>query len=61
MKVTKKINFGEYIVVAIYDEIDGSLEVNVLDELGDIIEGLSITNDEDEDEEDNDTFNPSLN
>lgn len=61
MKVTKKINFGEYIVVAIYNEIDGSIEVNVLDELGDVIEGLTITNDEDEDEEENDTFNPSLN
>lgn len=61
MKVTRKINFGEYVVVAIYDEIDGSLEVNVLDELGDVIEGLIITNDEDEDEEENDTFNPSLN
>lgn len=60
MKVTKKLNFGEYVVIATYDDIDGSLEVNVLDELGDVIEGLTITNDEDEDEE-NDTFNPSLN
>jgi len=57
MKVTKKLNFGEYVVIATYNDEDGSLDVYILDELGDVIEGINITNDEDE----NDTFNPSLN
>ncbi len=62
MKLTKNINFGEYLIVAVYDDITGSLEVTVLDELDGVIEMINITNDEDNDDIDNNSItNPSLN
>ena len=56
--VTKKtIDLGEYIVNIIYDNQTGSISVDVLDELHEIIESMNITNVEDsgkDDDEDND-------
>ncbi len=51
----KKLNFGEYLVVIKYFG-DGRIDVDVLDELGELIEGLYITN-----EENNDDFDFNLN
>jgi hypothetical protein len=44
MKKIKKIDFGEYVIMAEYDKNDGSLYVTVLDELGGVIEAMKITN-----------------
>lgn len=52
----KKLNFGEYIVIIKYFG-DGRIDVDVLDELGELIEGLYITNEDD----DNDEFDFNLN
>jgi hypothetical protein len=55
--VTKKtIDLGEYIVNVTYDNQTGSISVEVLDELHEIIESMNITNIEDtkEDDDDND-------
>jgi hypothetical protein len=46
--VIKKIDLGEYIVIIKYSG-DGEISVDILDELGDIIEGIEITNDSDTD------------
>ena len=51
----KRIDLGEYIVEVIYNEKTGELEVSVLDELGDVIESINISNTNDKD------FNPRLN
>jgi hypothetical protein len=66
--VTKKtVDLGEYIVNITYDNETGSISVEVLDELRDIIESIDITNVEDsknDDDEDNDAsidINISLN
>jgi hypothetical protein len=48
MKVTKKIDFGEYIVIATYDENTGEIKVSILDELQEEIESITISNDEDD-------------
>jgi hypothetical protein len=60
MKTTKKIDLGEYIIIIIYDDTNGSLDVTVLDELEDIIEELNIINDEDPNNE-LPEIDPSLN
>ncbi len=56
--VTKKtIDLGEYIVNITYNNQTGSISVDVLDELHEIIESMNITNVEDsggDDDEDND-------
>ena len=56
--VTKKtIDLGEYIVNITYDNQTGSISVDVLVELHEIIESMNITNVEDsgkDDDEDND-------
>jgi len=56
--VTKKtIDLGEYIVNITYDNETGSISVDVLDELHEIIESMNIINAEDsgnDDDEDND-------
>jgi hypothetical protein len=60
MQFTKKIDFGEYLIIAIYDDVSGSLKVTVLDELEEVIETINVENDDDSEE--NDTFiKPSLN
>jgi hypothetical protein len=46
--VIKEIDLGEYIVIIKYSG-DGEISVDILDELGDIIEGIEITNDSDTD------------
>jgi hypothetical protein len=43
--INKRIDLGEYIVLIKYDITDGSLNINVLDELEESIEELNITND----------------
>jgi hypothetical protein len=53
----KTIDLGEYIVNITYDNQTGSISVDVLDELHEIIESMNITNVEDsgrDDDEDND-------
>lgn len=54
----KTIDLGEYIVIITYDNETGSISVEVLDELHELIESLDITNAEDirryGDDEDND-------
>jgi len=44
-KVVKEINLGEYIIKINY-EGDGKLDISVLDELGDQIEGIYISNED---------------
>ena len=45
----KKIKLGEYIINIVYNEETSELDVEVLDEIGDIIESINIRDDEDED------------
>lgn len=59
MILNKRIEVGEYIVIIKYNDNNGSIEVEVLDELEEIIESLTITNLDESDE--NQSFNPSLN
>lgn len=58
----KVINLDEYVVLIEYDG-KGKLEISVLDELGDEIEGLYISDctdcDDKPDEDENITFNPN--
>ncbi len=54
--ITKQIDFGEYIVIATYYG-DGKIDVSVVDELGEEIEGIYIS----EYDEDADDFNFKLN
>ena len=44
MKFNKIIDLGEYIIEIEYDDLTGLLEVTVLDELGCVIESITITN-----------------
>lgn len=46
--VRKKLDLGEYVVMVDYDKKTGMLDVKVLDENGDIIEGILITDDNQE-------------
>lgn len=43
---SRRIDLGEYIIDIKYNEENGELEVNVLDELEDIIESINISNSE---------------
>lgn len=45
--IVKKIDLGEYIVLIRYSG-NGEISVDILDELGDIIEGIQITNGSDD-------------
>jgi hypothetical protein len=54
--ITKQIDFGEYVVIVTYYG-DGKIDISVLDELGDEIEGIYISSDE----SDCDDFNFNLN
>jgi hypothetical protein len=49
--IKKKVDLGEYVVKIFYDEKTGELDVEVVDELDEIIESLTITNDENEEED----------
>lgn len=62
----KKIDLGEYVITIYHNEIEEILEVTVFDELGEAIESIVITSDEDEDDEIQknegpDNFNYNLN
>ena len=46
----KRIDLGEYIVTIKHNERTGEIDVSVLDELGELIEAINITNDEDDDD-----------
>lgn len=54
--ITKKIDFGEYLVVITYYG-DGKIDVSILDELGNEIEGIYIS----EYDSNSDDFNFKLN
>jgi len=56
MKKTKKIDFGEYVIIAEYDKTKGSLYVTVLDELEGVIETIKVTNKEDDIDESDETY-----
>jgi len=59
MKIIKKVDLGEYIIEIEYDEMTGALDVTVYDELNEIVEGISISYDADDDSSSN--FDPNLN
>ena len=59
MVLNKRNEVGEYIVIIKYNDNNGGIEVEVLYELEEIIESLTITNLDESDE--NQSFNPSLN
>lgn len=44
----KKLDLGEYVITVEYDKKNGKLDVRVLDEAGEIIEGILITEDEED-------------
>jgi S-adenosylmethionine:tRNA-ribosyltransferase-isomerase (queuine synthetase) len=54
--IIKKVDLGEYLVVIKYSG-EGDISVDILDELGDIIEGIYISSESD----DNDKFDFNLN
>jgi hypothetical protein len=56
MKKIKKIDFGEYVIVAEYDKTNGSLYVTVLDELEGVIETIKVTNKEDDIDDSDETY-----
>jgi hypothetical protein len=49
MKLNKKIIMGEYVITLEYNDANGKLEINVLDELDEIIENIIISNEDDND------------
>lgn len=53
----KKLDLGEYVITVEYDKKTGKLDVRVLDEAGEIIEGILITNDDGNDTITNIDFN----
>jgi hypothetical protein len=60
--VTKKtVDLGEYIVNITYDNETGSISVEVLDELHEVIESMDITNIEDNKNEDDDDNDAAIN
>jgi hypothetical protein len=44
VEINKEINLGEYIVVINYDNETGTIVVDILDELEESIESITITN-----------------
>lgn len=56
--ITKEFDFGEYIVYITYYG-DGKIDVSILDEFGDEIEGIYISDDNEND--DNNGFDFNLN
>ena len=46
--ITKKIDLGEYVIRVSYDKETSSLDVEVCDELGEIIEFINIRDDDEE-------------
>lgn len=46
--VKKKLDLGEYVITIEYDKQNGKLDVKVLDEGGELIEGILISEDDDD-------------
>jgi len=46
----KKLDLGEYVITVEYDKKTGKLDLRVLDEAGEIIEGILITEDNEDDD-----------
>jgi hypothetical protein len=61
MVIRKKVELDEYTVKVIYNKLDGSLIVSVYDEIDELIEEISITNDEGDGGEMDDDIDISLN
>lgn len=55
MEKIRRIDLGEYIIDIEYNEKTGLLDVTILDELENIIESVTITNDNEDD------IDPTLN
>ena len=53
----KTINLGEYMIIIVYNDINGDLDVKVLDEGGELIESINIK----DDDEGDDTMDFNLN
>jgi hypothetical protein len=49
MKLNKKVKMGEYVITLEYNDANGNLEINVLDELDEVIENIIISNEDDDD------------
>jgi hypothetical protein len=49
MKLKKKVKMGEYVITLEYNDANGNLEINVLDELDEVIENIMISNQDDDD------------
>jgi hypothetical protein len=58
MKITKKVDLGEYIVLINYDKKNGLINIDLLDELQGLIESITVINSENSDEI---TLDPNLN
>jgi hypothetical protein len=58
--ITREIDLGQYIVTIDYNEMTGEIEVQVLDELGELIEEINIK-DDNEDESDDLPFGVDIN
>jgi hypothetical protein len=58
MKITKKVDLGEYIVLINYDKKNGLINIDLLDELEGLIESITVINSENSDEI---TLDPNLN
>lgn len=58
MKITKKVDLGEYIVLINYDKKSGLINIELLDELQGLIESITVINSEDSD---GITLDPNLN
>ena len=62
MKIVKKIELGEYTIELEYEDTNGKLDIIVYDELDSVIDMISVTNDEDEDDQPlKEDINPNLN
>lgn len=58
----KTIDFGEYVVVIVYEKETSSISVEIYDECEELIESIEVSDLEDDvDSEDNDEVNPRLN
>lgn len=55
MKIRKKFDIGNYTILAVFDDSNGSIDVGVYDELNTLIEAISISDLKEDD------INPNLN
>lgn len=61
MKLTKRLEIGEYIIIITHDDENSDLDIQVLDELEGLIEEITITNDIDEDENNTNNNDDNIN